>query len=89
MEYKIFEIAVKTVCAPSSDYYARSNDWQSEDVNVLEPVFMDEPQTFLDMESAAAYAKKCAEDINKMRRTYDGHKYRPCVLTVLPVITAE
>lgn len=36
MKYQLFRITTKKVCVPSTDYYARDNDWQTEKIKTLE-----------------------------------------------------
>lgn len=35
--FRIFSIECKTICTPSDSYYARSNDWSSDDIQYLKP----------------------------------------------------
>ena len=35
LKYKIFVQLDVTICAPSSDYYARGNDWESNNLVTL------------------------------------------------------
>lgn len=43
--YKIVSIETKEVCIPSTDYYSRGNDWQTETVNILSYDSHDEYET--------------------------------------------
>lgn len=48
-KYCIYQLVTKRVCLPSTNYYARDNDWDAEDITIL--VFIAE----YDTESRAEY----------------------------------
>jgi hypothetical protein len=43
MKFKVYRIAQKEICVPSENYNARSNDYQTETLNVL--IFVEEFKT--------------------------------------------
>lgn len=54
--YKVFKQENQTICVPSTDYYKRRGDWQTEDIPKL--IFVDEFDT---PEEAAQFISKIPE----------------------------
>jgi len=57
MKYTVYKLNTIAVCVPSGDFYARGNDWQTEDIQVLVKV-----DSFDTMEEATAHVKNITKD---------------------------
>lgn len=76
MKFKVYRIAQKEICVPSEDYYARSNDYQTETLNVL--TFVEEFKTH---EEALEYVNKLIKDVEP-----DSYPFKDVFeYTILPV----
>lgn len=57
--YRVYSLSTKEVCVPSTDYYARSDDWYRDDLDIL---LQESSDVLNSLEEAEEFIKEMLEE---------------------------